>query len=149
MNFILKIIQKNSENYFNILKFIFRIFKLFSYFLILKTISKIFNIFLKIWYYVARHVAKVAQSATATWPKLCQLSWIVEPGTFSKQIFFYRDVFQFFFLQRQESKLDQITGTIIIFKPSFYKTYLIFSTTLIISLSTYPCLFCIFFFRQQ
>jgi len=31
--------------------------------------------------------------------------------------FFYRDVFQIFFLQGRKSKLAQITGTIIIFKP--------------------------------
>jgi len=45
-------IQKNSENYLNILKFIFRIFilflNLFSYFLILKTIFRILKIFFKI-----------------------------------------------------------------------------------------------------
>jgi len=31
----------------------------------------------------------------------------------------------------------------------FYKTHLVFSITLIISLPSYPCLFCIFFFNQQ
>jgi len=29
-------------------------------------------------------VAKVAQSATVTWPKPCQITWIVGPGTFFK-----------------------------------------------------------------
>jgi len=38
-----------------------------------------------------RHVAKVAQSATATWPKPCQISWIVGPWSFFKQFLFYRD----------------------------------------------------------
>jgi len=39
-------------------------------------------------------VAKVAQSATATWPKPCQVSHEVGPGTFFKQKIFYRDVIQ-------------------------------------------------------
>jgi len=32
-----------------------------------------------------RHMAKVAQSATATWCTTCQISWDVWPGTFFKQ----------------------------------------------------------------
>jgi len=44
-----------------------------------------------------RHVAKVAQSATATWPKPCHFNILVGPGTFLKQTFFCRDVFNFFF----------------------------------------------------
>ena len=48
INFILKIIKKNSEKYFDIFKFILRIFKLFfkilSYFLILKQFFRILKI---------------------------------------------------------------------------------------------------------
>jgi len=62
-------------------------------------------------------VTKLAQSATATWQKPCHFNVLVGPGTFFKQIFFYRDVFQTFFLQGRKSKLTQITGKKIIFKP--------------------------------
>jgi len=31
-----------------------------------------------------RHVAKVVQSATATWRKACQINWDVGSGTFFK-----------------------------------------------------------------
>jgi len=63
------------------------------------------------------HVAKVAQSATATWPKPFHVSKKVGPGIFLKQIFFYRDVFKKNKLQGQKSKHTQITGTNCIFKP--------------------------------
>ena len=66
-------------------------------------------------------MAKVAQSATAMWPKPCQVSHEVGPGTFFKQKIFFRDVIQIFFSQGRKSKLAQITGTIIIFKPFNYK----------------------------
>ena len=39
------------------------------------------------------------------------------PETFFKQKIFYRDVIQIFFSQGRKSKLAQITGMIIIFKP--------------------------------
>jgi len=45
---------------------------------------------------VAHHVAKVAQSATATWPKPCQISLIMGPGTFFKQIFLQEWISIFF-----------------------------------------------------
>jgi len=65
---------------------------------------------------------------SATWQRLhsqqlprerlaCQVKHEVGPVTFFKHNFFYRDVLQIFFLQGQKSKLAQITGTIIIFKP--------------------------------
>jgi len=72
-------------------------------------------------------MAKVAQSATATWPKPCQVSHEVGPGTFFKQKIFYRDVIQFFFSQGRKSKRAQITGTIIIFKP-FSNAYFVHTT---------------------
>jgi len=53
---------------------------------------------------VARHVAKVAQSATATWPKPCQISWIVGPETFFKQIFFLQGCISNFFFYRDENQ---------------------------------------------
>jgi len=46
---------------------------------------------------VACHVAKVAQSTTATWQKSCHFNVLVGPGTFFKQKKIYRDVFQTFF----------------------------------------------------
>jgi len=42
------------------------------------------------------HVAKVAQSATATWQKPCHFNVLVGPGTFFKQIFFAGIFFIFF-----------------------------------------------------
>jgi len=42
-------------------------------------------------------VAKVAQSATATWSKSCHISKKVGPRTVFKLIFFCRDVIQTFF----------------------------------------------------
>jgi len=49
--------------------------------------------------------------------KPCQITNEVGPETFLKQIFFYRDVFKFFFLQGRKSKYTHITGTVCIFKP--------------------------------
>ena len=96
--------------------FFFRksIFKFFLWFLNLKNNFQNLFLFLITW--------------TTTWQRLhsqqlprellaCQVRHEVGPRTFFKQIFFYRDVFQIFFLQGQKSKLTQITGTIIIFKP--------------------------------
>jgi len=40
-----------------------------------------------------RHVTKVAQSATATWAKSCQNSWIVGSVTFLKNRKFCKDFF--------------------------------------------------------
>jgi len=37
--------------------------------------------------YVVCHVVKVAQSATATWRTICQISWDVGAGTFFKKKF--------------------------------------------------------------
>jgi len=64
-----------------------------------------------------RHVAKVAQSATATWAISMPSQTWSGPRDLFKQIFFYREVFQTFFLQGRKSKPAQITGTIMIFKP--------------------------------
>jgi len=45
-------------------------------------------------------MTKVAQSSTAAmWRISCQISKNVEPETFFKQIFFCRNVFQFFFAE--------------------------------------------------
>jgi len=52
-------------------------------------------------------VAKVAQSATATWRNPCHISKNVGSGTFFKQFLFCRDVFQIFFLQGRKSYLSQ------------------------------------------
>jgi len=98
INFILKIIQKkNSEHYFNIFKFILRIFKFIFIFFNLKSNFLNFKNLILCGMPRQHHVAKVAQSSTATWPKPCQISWIVGSGTFLKQFFFCRDDFQFFF----------------------------------------------------
>ena len=64
---------------------------------------------------------------SATWQRLhsqqlprqrlvCQVRHEVGPETFFKQ-FFFTGIYFNFFLQGQKSKLAQITGTIIIFKP--------------------------------
>jgi len=53
---------------------------------------------------VALHVAKVAQSTTATWPKSCQIVWIVGPGTFLKQFFLEGCFSIFVFLQGRKLK---------------------------------------------
>jgi len=45
-----------------------------------------------------RHVAKVAQSAIATWQEHATSAFWWGQGTFFKQKFFCRDVFQTFFL---------------------------------------------------
>lgn len=93
-----------------IFKFIFRFFKL------KKKSEFIFNFF----NYVDCHVSKVVQSATATWRITCQVRHEVGSGIFFKQFFFTGMYFKVFFLQGRKSKLIQITGMIIIFKPTIY-----------------------------
>jgi len=51
----------------------------------------------------------------------CQVRHEVGPETFFKQFFFTGMYFNFIFLQGRKSKLAQITGTIIIFKPLLNK----------------------------
>ena len=68
--------------------------------------KKFKNLFFKLRCPRQCHVPKVAQSATATWHTTCQISWDVRPGTFFKYLL-------------RKSKLAQITGTKIIFKPSY------------------------------
>jgi len=65
-------------------------------------------------------MAKAAQSATAMWRIACQVRHEVGPGTFLKQFFFLQGCISKKNLLGQKSKLDQITMTIIIFKPKFY-----------------------------
>ena len=69
---------------------------------------------------------------SATWQKLhsqqlprerlaCRVKHEVGSGTFFKQIFFFTGMyFNLFVLQGRKSKLAQIIGMIIIFKPIFY-----------------------------
>jgi len=89
-----------------------------------KIISKIY-FYLNFFNYVDCHVS-------ATWQKLhsqqlprerlaCQVRHEVGRGTFFKQFFLQGCISKFFFLQGRKSKLAQITWTIIIFKPSFYR----------------------------
>jgi len=49
-------------------------------------------------------VAKVAQSATATWPKPCQVSHEVGPGTFFKQKNILQGYNSNFFFHRDENQ---------------------------------------------
>ena len=64
-----------------------------------------------------RHVAKDAQTATATWQEHATLAFWWGQGPFSNKFFFTGMYFKLFFLQGRKSKLAQITRTIIIFKP--------------------------------
>ena len=57
-----------------------------------------------------RHVAKVAQSATATWQKPCHFNVLVGPETFFKQFFFYRDVFQALFFRDENQNWLKLQG---------------------------------------
>ena len=57
------------------------------------------------------HVAKVAQSAIATWPKQSYVSKKVGPEAFLKQFFFAGMFLKFFCLQGRKSKRVQITRT--------------------------------------
>jgi len=72
---------------------------IFNFFQILLILKKNSNFFLKSFFknYVACHVAKVAQSATATWRTTCQISWDVGQGPFSNNFFFQRCSLNFFF----------------------------------------------------
>jgi len=62
------------------------------------------------------HVAKDAQSTTATWAKPCQLNdeAVRDHFQIKKNL---QGRFSIFFLQRRKLKLAQITVTKIIFKP--------------------------------
>jgi len=49
---------------------------------------------------------------TATWPKPSHVSKKVGSGTFLKQLFFYRDVFKFFFYKDENQNASKLQGRI-------------------------------------
>jgi len=56
-----------------------------------------------------RHVEKVAQSATTTWPKSCHFSVLVGSGTFLKQKKL-QGCFSFFFCRDENHNMPKLQG---------------------------------------